>query len=130
MKVQLSGPRYEQALHRIEFFTTLREGLASLHGVTAVSMVSMLPVQLSEGSLQGRGGNPFSIAGRRWIPDGAVPQIAHTRTVGLDYFKTLGIPLRVGRAFTQSDSGDAPAVAVINETLARGFFPRGDAIGQ
>jgi putative ABC transport system permease protein len=130
MRVQLSGPRYEQALNRIEFFTTLREGLASLHGVTAVSMVSMLPVQLPVGSLQGRGGNPFSIAGRRWNPAGAVPQIAHTRTVGLDYFKTLGIPLRVGRAFIQSDSGDAPAVAVINETLARGFFPRGDAIGQ
>jgi putative ABC transport system permease protein len=130
MKVQLSSPRYEQARHRIEFFSTLRERLARLPGVTAASTVSILPVQLPVGSLEGRAGNPFSIAGRPWNPVSAVPQIAHTRTVGLDYFKTLGIPLRVGRTFTESDSGDAPAVAVINETLARGFFPRGDVIGQ
>src|SRR5262249_10730333 len=52
------------------------------------------------------------------------------QTVGLDYFRTMGIPLRSGRDFSRSDIVDAPPVAIINEILARRFFPKGDAIGR
>ena len=46
-----------------------------------------------------------------------------------DYFRTLQIPLLQGRVFTAHDAAGAPDVAIINETLARQFFPGEDPIG-
>ena len=46
------------------------------------------------------------------------------------YFKTLEVPLRQGRAFTESDRGDAPRVAIVNEALVRGYFPEGEVLGR
>jgi putative ABC transport system permease protein len=128
MHVQLSGPRYEEARRRAGYYSELQERLGTLAGVQAVSVVGWLPVDRVGADTSG--GNPFSIEGRAWNPNGAVPQIAHTATAGADYFHTMGIKVRAGRAFNAADTIEAPAVAVINQTLARGFFPRGDAIGQ
>ena len=47
-----------------------------------------------------------------------------------DYFATAGIPLDRGRDFTLGDAKGAPQVAIVNETLARQYFPRSDALGQ
>jgi putative ABC transport system permease protein len=63
-------------------------------------------------------------------PAGPVPQFAHVTTVGPGYFRTLEIPLLSGRVFTIADNSGAPRVAIVNETLARGFWPKGDAIGK
>jgi len=129
MGIQLSGPRYEEDdRRRISYFSEVQERLRSLPGVTAASMVGRLPVA-RVGADTG-GGNPFSIEGRPWNPNGSVRQIAHTTATGVDYFHTMGIPLLAGRVFSPADTMDAPQVAVINQTLARGFFPRGDAIGH
>jgi len=128
MGIQLSGPRYEDDRRRISYFSEVQERLRSLPGVTAASMVGWLPVA-RVGADTGSG-NPFSIEGRPWNPNGSVRQIAHTSAAGVDYFHTMGIPLLAGRVFSPSDAMDAPQVAVINQTLARGFFPRGDAIGH
>lgn len=46
------------------------------------------------------------------------------------YFNTMGIPILEGRAIEEADTPDSPAVAVVNETLARRFWPKGDALGQ
>ena len=50
--------------------------------------------------------------------------------VSPDYFKTLGIALRQGRPFTADDKGNSQPVAIINETLARRFFPNENPIGK
>ncbi len=128
MQLQLARPRYEDAHRRIRYYSELQERLRSLPGVTSVSLVDWLPV--ARVGSDTNGGNPFSIEGRAWNPNGLVPQMAHTAAVGLDYFRTMQIPLLAGRVFAPSDTMEAPAVAVINQALARGFFPRGDAIGQ
>jgi len=128
MQIQLSGPRHRDDRQRISYFSQLQESLRRLPGVTAASVVGWLPVA-RVGADTG-GGNPFSIEGRAWNPNGPVPQIAHTTAAGLDYFRTMGIPLLAGRVFTNSDTMDAAPVAVINQSLARGFFPGGDAIGH
>lgn len=47
-----------------------------------------------------------------------------------DYFRTMGISLRQGRAFTERDVFDAPAVVIINETLARQYFPNENPVGK
>ena len=46
------------------------------------------------------------------------------------FFRTLGIPMRGGRDFTTADRAGAPGVAIVNESLARAFWPTQDAIGQ
>lgn len=128
LHIQLPQPRYSEAHRRVEFFATLHQRLSGLPGVISMGAVSRLPV--NGGLFNSRGGNPFSIEGRPWNPDGAVPQIAHTQSADPDYFHTVQIPLISGRLFSDADSAGAPRVAVVNQTLARGFFPRGDAIGR
>jgi putative ABC transport system permease protein len=128
MQVQLSGPRYAQPRSRIGFFSAVRQRIATLPGVVSASTVSRLPV--ARVGLNTRSGNPFSIDGQPWNPNSPAPQIAHTQTVGLDYFRTMGIPLRAGRDFSEADTLDAPPVVIINETLARRFFLKREAIGR
>lgn len=50
--------------------------------------------------------------------------------VGPEYFRTLGISLRTGRVWTAAENHDGARVAVINETMAKRFFPGGDAVGH
>ncbi len=128
MRLQLSGHPYDDIRRRIRYCSELQERLRTLPGVRSVSVTGLLPV--APVGADTSGGNPFSIEGRAWNPNAPVPQIAHTSAVGLDYLSTMGIPLRAGRTFTAADTLDAPAVAVINQTLARAFFPHGDAIGH
>ena len=52
-----------------------------------------------------------------------------TRSVGGDYFTTMGIPLLAGRSFSAEDKSDSPMVAVINDAMARQYFPNQDPIG-
>jgi predicted permease len=54
----------------------------------------------------------------------------HENIVGADYFKAMGIPMVGGRVFNANDDARAHKVAVVSETLARHFYPAGDAIGK
>jgi predicted permease len=64
-------------------------------------------------------------------PEGTPAQDgAWTNWVGGNFFETFGIPILSGRALTLRDNQTAPAVAVINETLAKAFFPNKNAVGQ
>jgi putative ABC transport system permease protein len=128
MRVDLSGSRYGKPRDRIRFFSELQRRLAQLPGIVSVSTTDRLP--LFKVGADTRNGNPFSTDRSPWNPDAPARQIAHTGTVGLDYFRTMGIPLLAGRTFLSSDTLDTTPVAVINQTLARKFFPRGDAIGR
>ena len=126
MQVELHGPQYPEQ-RQIEFYTKVREQIAALPAVISATASSRLPVNIGANM---RGGSPFSIEGRAWDPSGAVPQLANTQITDGEYFRTLQIPVAAGRGFNDTDTASAPFVAVVNETLARGFFPRGDAIGR
>src|SRR6185436_10803893 len=58
------------------------------------------------------------------------PASAAYRQISHNYFRTMRIPLVQGREFTDQDRNSSPAVAVVNETFARTFFPKGQALGQ
>ncbi len=108
---------------RAAFYEALREKLAALPGVTSAT-VGPMPVR--GGGINARSGDPFGIKGRSYdSSSGPGTQFATLTPVGIDYFKTLEIPLHAGRVFTPADS----AVVIVNETLARTFFPEG-AVGQ
>ena len=124
LHLDLPHAPYPAPRDRIRFYSEVHDRLAALPGVIATDLIDRLPVNGSDG----RGGNPFSIEGRPWSPSSAVPQIAHTMAAGPDYFRAMEIPLISGRAFEDADTETSAPVAVVNETLARGFFPNG-AIG-
>jgi len=127
MQLELPQSRYPDARQRIAFFADLHDRLSALPGVVSIGLVRLLPILGN--TPQSRGGSPFSIEGRPWNPNSAVPQIAHTPSADPDYFRTMRIPLLAGRVFTNADTASSPPVAVINETLARTFFPQG-ALGE
>jgi putative ABC transport system permease protein len=128
MQVELSGARYRKAADRIRFFSELQGRLTQLPGVVSASATDRLPVFTV--GVDTRNGNPFSIDGSPFNPDAPSRQIAHTGTVGLDYFRMLGISLLAGRTFSAGDNLESKPVAVINQTLARQSFPKEDPIGR
>src|SRR5438067_6057204 len=63
------------------------------------------------------------------VPQGQQP-VAPFNAVTADYFKTMRVPLRKGRWFTERDDKNAPAVAIVTEAFAKQFFPGEDPIGK
>ena len=114
MRIDLTRERYPDTHRRADFFDTLRGQIESLPGVVAAGAVSRLPVTIWANMTAG-GGNPFSIEGQRWHPNGPVPQMAHNQTTEAGYFRALQIPLLDGRVFTESDR-DAAQLVIVNET--------------
>jgi predicted permease len=57
-------------------------------------------------------------------------RFTQVNAVADDYFETLGVPILRGRRFTAADAASAPAVAIVNETMAARFWPDQDALGK
>ena len=99
--------------------------LAALSGVRAAGAVSALPFHDNAVSPN----TAFTVEGRPSPSPGQEPS-AYLTVATADYFNTLGIPLRRGRLFGRFDRGGAPPVALINETMARRYWPDEDPVGQ
>jgi predicted permease len=89
--------------------------------VQSAALTSTLPLAISTRAGIGPEGRPM-IDGERLI--------AAVRAVTPNYFATMRIRLRAGRDFTETDKTDAPDVAIINETLAKRFWPGENAVGK
>jgi len=118
-----SDGKYSDAGQVAELFDAAVEEVASLPSVVSVGMTSAGPL------FGGREPDEFTIAGRPAPEPGQRP-VARRYDIGPAYFRTLGIPLQTGRDFNAADTRGAPPVAIINETLARRYFPGEDPIGQ
>jgi putative ABC transport system permease protein len=103
-------------------FEQVAQRLADIPGVVSAAGIHIPPF----GGLAAE--VPFAIEGRAQVErDGLTAGYA---LVTPNYFATMRIPIRHGREFTFRDSVDAPWVAVINEAMARRFWPNEDPIGQ
>ncbi len=123
MQLTLPGARYNEGPKITAFYQQLLDRVQALPGVQAAGISISLPpdwLQLSEN---------FSIEGQPPAPDSNLP-VAELLFISHDYFRALGVPLRRGRYFTLVDKADAPRVAIINETMARRYFPNQDPIGK
>jgi predicted permease len=103
-------------------FEEIAAQIRTLPGVKGVGGIDELPL-----GTELRKAGRFVVEGQP-IPAGGVRPIAEFRTVSLDYFSLLGIPLRAGRSFDEDDFKQKNVV--INETMARRFWPQADALGQ
>ena len=104
------------------FSRQLLDRLGALPGVHSVAAAHIATMSGSTN------GGDFAIEGRESETD-REERNAHYNLVTPAYFATLGIPLVAGRDFAWSDDATAPKVAVVNETLARRFFPGRSPIG-
>jgi putative ABC transport system permease protein len=104
-----------------QFYRTAKDRIGALPGVESVSWASNLPLFSSPSRRLAIDGRPDSMDG------GALTVV---NAVDVDYFSTTGIAINRGRAFTEGDRPTGLPVAIINETLARRYWPGRDPIGQ
>ena len=107
----------------IAFSQALRERVESISGVTAVSYASRLPLGLSSGVDDGM------VDGSSVLSPSDRFRLNHLE-IDAGYFDVLRIPLLAGRAIARTDDARAPRVAVVNETFAQRFWPKGSALGH
>jgi putative ABC transport system permease protein len=124
LTVRVDAPvtKYGEFTKRSAFFERVLERVRALPGVRAAGFTSALPLTWEGGS---SGFTPEGVAPR---PD--VPWSANNRVVTSGYFEAMRIPLRRGRLFQDADGAHAPLVAIVNETMARKFWPNQDALGK
>ena len=121
MSVSLPSGVFDTQAKRDAFYAAAIERLRAIPGVQRAATVSRLSMTESGWS------SDFAVAGRPAEAFGI--DVVH-REISPDYHAVLGIPVISGRAFTDADNLDAPAVLLINEALARKYFPNEDPVGQ
>jgi len=123
VKLLLPASKYGEDPQCKAFFKQLTERVQALPGVRSVGTVSYLPIA-GLGAATG-----FNIEGRPPLPPGQ-QLTGDVRVVDGGYFHTMGIPLLQGRTFDDRELTDESHVVVINETMARDYFPGEDPIGK
>jgi len=121
MELSLPRARYPRD-QRPAFFRRLVERIHTLPGVSYVGASTQIP-------LAGDNMNFLFFIEGRSFPEGKAPG-ADCRAVTPEYFSALGIPLVKGRVISDRDGAEAPLVFVINEAMARRFFPNEDPLGK
>ena len=121
--VALPPTRYGDAAKQIAFYRAVLDRLSSLPGVTNVAASVNVPFGGNLGSAS------FSIEGRPSPPGDPGPH-GDISGVTPDYFAALKIPLRSGRVFSNQDQQSTQPVMVIDETLAKQYWPNEDPVGK
>jgi predicted permease len=122
MRMSMSGARFltSEGVER-----TVRDGverIRSLPGVESASATCCVP-------LEGGYGLPFVVVGRP-LQQGPYHGGGGWLTVSPGYFEVFRIPVKRGRVFTERDTGQSPPVVVINEAMARQYWPKGDPLRE
>jgi predicted permease len=124
VQVPLVGPEYRDPERRRQFFNELAARMEALPGIDAATAVLLRPFTGKEGW------------DATFTADGQAPQEAsanpgiHLEAVLPNYFSTMGIQIRRGRSFGDSDGEHGLRVAIITESLARRAWPGSDALGK
>jgi putative ABC transport system permease protein len=121
--VSLPGNKYGTAAQQAEFASRAITQLSAIPGVQKVGASVVLPFSGDDFNLR------FNIDGRPRV-DPSVRQGTLYYAISPDYFLAMGVPLLRGRFFDSRDIAGRPRVAIINESMAKKFFPNEDPIGK
>jgi predicted permease len=119
VRTTFNRQRYASSEKRHAAERTIASKLSSLPGVAAIAVTTHVP--LADERQIG------------FVIDGAPPDEFHwadNALVSRDYFAAMGIPLIAGRAFSDGDTPKAPLAAVVNQTMARQYWPNQDPLGK
>ncbi len=121
--VSLPRAKYKEGEQRVTFYKNLLARVSSLPGVEAASATATVP-------LSGDGwGRSLTVEGFPVMSVGQAPMIQHT-VVTPGYFRTMAIPLLAGRDFNDADAKESLDVTIIDERLAREYWPNESPIGK
>jgi putative ABC transport system permease protein len=121
--ILLPRAKYTEDDQRTAFYKQLMERVRSLPGVEAASATGTLPLG---GNTWGRS---LTVEGYPVLPVGQAPSIQHT-VVTPGYFRTMGITLLAGRDFNDADTKDSQNITIIDERLARQYWPNQSPLGK
>ncbi|HWA86792.1 MAG TPA: ABC transporter permease [Opitutus sp.] len=123
LTVSLPEKRYQNPRQCWDFFSRADAAIAALPGVAAVGFTHTSPF---------RWGIPADFAPQRSSTSGARDAwpAAFVDSVSVDYFKSMGIPLRAGRTFTAGDDYRASPMVILSETAARRYFGAQNPVGR
>lgn len=122
-RTELPLSRYRDAARRNQFYDALIDRLGRIPGIAGVAVTTRVPPYLSDG-----GTEALEVQGK------AVEREFLRHDVGVNaasagFFNVLGISVVEGRGFRSSDASDSQPVAIVNQALAREYFPNEDPIG-
>jgi putative ABC transport system permease protein len=122
LQLSLAQAQYRSAAAKSRFATQMLEKIGALPGVHSTAITSRLPLE------PGASRRGVEIKGRRAAPGGDISP--YYLVISPDYFRTLQIAVLEGRAFTDRDAADAPGAVIINQAMARHFWPNEDPLGK
>jgi putative ABC transport system permease protein len=123
MELALPQAKYAGDQQRLAFYEALLERVGALPGVRGAGAIGSIFLSNTPNS------TTFTIEGRPRTPDQGSVEVP-LDPVTPEYFRAMGIPLVRGRTFTAQDGPTAPPVVVINENMARRFWPGEDPVGK
>ena len=123
MQLDMNFSKYRSDEDRAAFLDRVAERLQQVPGVIAAGAVGALP-------FAERAGIPGRYRLQTPPPDTDPIQRATIRLASEDYFRAIGVPLREGRFFARADDLSNPKVVIVNESLARRYWPDGTAVGK
>ncbi len=121
--VSVAGSEEAEPQKRVAFYQQVLQRVVALPGIESVSAINHVPLA---GDIWGF---PFVIEGRPPTRPGESPGAVY-RVIFPGYFQTMGISLLRGRDINESDNVNAPGVVIINDRLARRYWPGEDPIGK
>ncbi|MFZ0964974.1 MAG: ABC transporter permease [Terriglobia bacterium] len=123
MGISLPAEKYSKPEQVRAFYRDVLDRVSKLPGVQAAGAVDLLP-------LSGAGNSGTTTIDTREVPPEAATPEADQRTVTPGYFQAMGIALVGGRYIDERDSVQSPPVAVVDQTLAKTYWPGEDAVGK
>ncbi|HKF43601.1 MAG TPA: ABC transporter permease, partial [Thermoanaerobaculia bacterium] len=122
MTLVLPRASWDDKAYCASFFKRVTDRLKALPGTEAVGGITSLP-------LTGTSNWPIQIEGRTPLPVSQQPNVVASAVAG-DAWRALRIRVKRGRVFTAADTADSPGIIVINDAMAKRFWPNGDPIGK
>lgn len=122
LRTELPFPKYDNVNTREQFYSKVLTGVRQLPGVTDAAYITALPMTWGGGIW------PVEVDGRSQIRTQGTSASLRFVTPGL--FSTLGIPIKMGRGVSESDTADRPYVAVVSESFVRRYWPHEQPIGR
>ena len=122
LRTTLPSDRYDTHARRAAFYDDVLARVIRLPGVLGAGYTTAVPLAWKGAT------SDFVIEG--WPPEPDVKYNANHRQVSTDYLKVIGVPLVDGRYFSESDQATAQPVVIINQAMARQYWPDGQAIGK
>ena len=123
MRVWLPASKYATNQQQIAFFQQVVDRIEAVPGVESVGAIQDLPLRLNKMTYA------LAIEGRPPSSPGEKTEAAY-RVVTPDYFNTLGIAVLGGRQFTREDNLNSPPVLIINQSMAKRYWPGEDPVGK